>query len=118
MTLSIDTNMGGELETRRFGRITIMDLAKTLALSAVGGMVVGVVGCSSDQKTTEEPTGDSTAAATSDTAAPAGDTGEKSCCATKNECKGKGGCKATDGSHECAGKNECKGKGGCKAREC
>src|SRR5262249_10650085 len=32
-------------------------------------------------------------------------------CAGKNDCKGQGGCKTSDGG--CAGKNSCKGKGGC-----
>ena len=32
-------------------------------------------------------------------------------CATKNSCKGQGGCKT--GDQKCAGKNSCKGKGGC-----
>jgi hypothetical protein len=32
-------------------------------------------------------------------------------CASKNDCKGQGGCKTSDGG--CAGKNSCKGKGGC-----
>ncbi len=91
-----------------------MDLAKTLALSAVGGMVVGVVGCAGDQKKSDTPSGDSSATP-AETSAPSG---EKACCAGKNECKGKGGCKAQDGSHDCATKNECKGKGGCKHRTC
>ena len=32
-------------------------------------------------------------------------------CAGKNDCKGQGGCKTSDGG--CSGKNSCKGKGGC-----
>ena len=92
-----------------------MDLAKTLALSAVGGMVVGVVGCASDGKQAEEPTAETTA--TPESTGEATDA-EKQCCKGKNECSGKGGCKADDGSHDCAGKNECSGKGGCKMREC
>jgi hypothetical protein len=32
-------------------------------------------------------------------------------CASKNSCKGQGGCKSSDNG--CKGKNSCKGKGGC-----
>ena|SRR5438105_4669771 len=35
----------------------------------------------------------------------------KHSCAGKNDCKGQGGCKTSDGG--CSGKNSCKGKGGC-----
>ena len=37
----------------------------------------------------------------------------KSIALSKNECKGKGGCKSA--SNECKGKNSCKGKGGCNS---
>lgn len=89
-----------------------MELAKTLALSAVGGMVVGfAAGCSGDGKTAETPTTDSSAT-------PAATEGaEKACCKNKNACKEKGGCKV-EGANECAGKNECKEKGGCSKRDC
>lgn len=39
------------------------------------------------------------------------------CCAGKNDCKGKGGCRVA-GSHACAGHNDCKGRGGCKTGAC
>ena len=41
--------------------------------------------------------------------------GETHDCATKNSCKGKGGCKT--GDNGCAGKNSCKGKGGCAMKD-
>ena len=83
-----------------------IQMGKALAFTAVGGLVAGLVGCGSDQKTADAPAGDATAA-------PAA---AKECCKNKNECKGKGGCK-TD-TNDCAGKNECKGKGGCKSGTC
>lgn len=90
-----------------------MDLAKSLAFSAVGGLVVGVVGCGGDGKKVDEPSADSSAVPAADTAAAAADaSGAKPCCKGMNECKGKGGCKTAD--HECAGKNDCGKKGGCK----
>jgi hypothetical protein len=108
-------NPGGALASPFLPRKTNtmnMDLAKTLALSAMGGMVVGVVGCASEQKKAADgPSADSTAAADS------GATGEKKCCAGKNECEGKGGCKVP-GVNECKGQNKCKSKGGCHMREC
>jgi hypothetical protein len=92
-----------------------MDLAKSLAFSAVGGLVVGAMGCASDGKKAEEPSADSSAAPAADTAAAAADaSGAKACCKGLNECKGKGGCKTAD--HECAGKNDCGKKGGCSKR--
>jgi len=94
-----------------------MDLVKTLAFSAVGGMVVGTIGCGGDAKKAEEPAGDSTATPAADSAAPAAGDAAAACCKGKNECKGKGGCKV-EGANECSGKNECKGKGGCSHRDC
>ena len=41
--------------------------------------------------------------------------GETHDCASKNSCKGKGGCKS--GDKGCAGKNTCKGKGGCAVKD-
>ena len=90
-----------------------MDLAKSLAFSAVGGLVVGVVGCGGDGKKADEPSDDSSAVPAADTAA-ADASGAKSCCKGMNECKGKGGCKTAD--HDCATKNECSKKGGCSKR--
>jgi hypothetical protein len=77
-----------------------MNIGKTLALTAVTGMLAGVMGgCGGDQKADPKtPTTES---------AP---TGDKNCCKGKNECKGKSGCKAGENA-SCAGKNECKGKG-------
>jgi hypothetical protein len=94
-----------------------MDIVKTLAFSAVGGMVAGIAGCGPD-KPASEPSGDSTATP-ADTSTAATTSDAKTCCKGKNECKGKGGCKTTgEGAHECAGKNDCTGKGGCSKREC
>jgi hypothetical protein len=75
-----------------------MNIGKALAVSAVSGILVGVLsGC-----------GDSTppAKAPETSAAPAA----KDCCKGKNECKGKSGCKAGDNA-SCAGQNACKGHG-------
>jgi hypothetical protein len=84
-----------------------IQIGKTLAFTAVGGLVAGLVGCAgSDQKPA-----DGAPAATGDAAAaPAA----KDCCKGKNSCKGKGGCK--NETNDCKGKNDCGGKGGCKTR--
>ncbi|HTN90439.1 MAG TPA: hypothetical protein VL242_42485 [Sorangium sp.] len=90
-----------------------MDMGKTLALTAVSGMVAGLAGCASSpppDPETAAPAGEPAAAE-----APA-EASAKECCAGKNECKGKGGCKGN--GHDCSGKNECKGQGGCKPADC
>ena len=95
-----------------------IQMAKTLAFTAVGGMVAGLVGCGGGEKpaeTPETPAADP-AAATDPAGAAAAATG-KECCKGKNECKGKGNCKV-EGKNDCKGKNECKGMGGCKAADC
>jgi hypothetical protein len=75
-----------------------MKLGKALIASAVTGMVLGTLagGCGGENAAAPGVS-DPTSAA-------------KACCAGKNECKAKGGCKTAD--HECATKNDCKGKGG------
>jgi hypothetical protein len=94
-----------------------MELAKTIALSAAGGLVVGLVGCGGGAKAADQPSGESTAAP-ADTAMPeAGDSGAKNCCKGQNECAKKGNCKV-EGTNECKGQNECKNKGGCKPADC
>lgn len=93
-----------------------MDLSKTIALSAAGGLVMGLVGCGGGQSAgSEQPAADSTAGPADAPAAAEG--GAKECCKGKNKCKGKGGCKV-EGANECKGMNECSGKGGCKTGEC
>ena len=63
-----------------------IQMGKALAFTAVGGLVAGFVGCGGDQKGAENASG-----ATADpTAQPAE---AKSCCAGKNPCAAKGGCK-------------------------
>jgi hypothetical protein len=95
-----------------------MELAKTIALSAAGGMVFGLVGCGGGAKAADQPTGESTAAAAAaDTAMAATDTAAKHCCKGQNDCSGKGNCKV-EGVNECKGQNKCKGKGGCHAPDC
>ena len=77
-----------------------MNIGKALAVSAVSGILVGVLGgCGG------APPADAKAP-TTDVAPPAA----KDCCKGKNECKNKSGCKAGDNA-SCAGKNECKNKG-------
>lgn len=91
-------------------------IAKTLAFTAMGGLVAGLAACGGGQT---EPAAGGTATPGpetqgTDTASAAG---AKDCeCKAKNACQGKGACK---GDHnECAGKNPCKDKGGCKAADC
>ena len=76
-----------------------------LLATAVAAMLAGapLAGCKS-----------SNSSASSETSA-AGATMEKHACATKNSCKGMGGCKS--GNNGCAGKNSCKGKGGCSTEK-
>jgi hypothetical protein len=86
-----------------------IQMGKALAFTAVGGLVAGFVGCGGDQKGASgapAPSGDPTAMPAE----------AKSCCAGKNPCAGKGGCKTADNG--CAGKNTCKHKGGCKTGQC
>ena len=86
-----------------------IQMGKALAFTAVGGLVAGFVGCGGDQKQPDNASG-----ATGDpTAQPAE---AKQCCAGKNPCANKGGCKTADNG--CAGKNSCKHKGGCKSGQC
>jgi len=89
-----------------------MDIAKTVALTAVGGLVVGLGACGgSDTKGSDTP-----AATGSEAAPPAGSSGAKTCCKGLNDCSKKGGCK-TD-ANACKGLNDCKHKGGCSHRDC
>jgi hypothetical protein len=75
-----------------------MNIGKALAVSAVSGMLVGVLaGCGGSTPPAASP---------SATDAPAA----KDCCKGKNECKGKSGCKAGSNA-TCAGQNSCKGQG-------
>ncbi len=79
-----------------------MNIGKTLAVSAVSGILLGaLVGCGGENKAAADPNTPKT-----DMAPPAA----KDCCKGKNECKGKSGCK-TETNATCAGHNECKGKG-------
>lgn len=86
---------------------------RTLALSAVSGLVFG---CSEDGRAKETSKVNPTHAAVGDMTATPTASAKKDCCSGKNDCKGKGGCRTA--SNECAGKNECKGKGGCSMRKC
>lgn len=85
-----------------------IQIGKTLAFTAVGGLVAGLMGCAgSDAKPA-----DGAAAPTADpSAAPA----TKDCCKGQNSCAKKGGCQV-EGAQSCKGKNECAKKGGCKSR--
>jgi hypothetical protein len=90
-----------------------MNLNNTMIAAAVGGILMGAVGCGGSTPPAASP--DSTGA--SAVTAPAGSTGSampaaKHACKGQNDCKGQGGCK-TD-KHACKGQNDCKGQGGCK----
>jgi hypothetical protein len=87
--------------------IPVMDMAKTVALTAVGGMVVGIVGCGSSTPEGTTPEGDSSATPTASAAA----ADAPHCCKGLNSCQGKGNCKTDD--NKCKGLNACKAKGGC-----
>src|SRR5437870_1502270 len=89
-----------KLRARALYEETIMNIGKTLAVSAVSGILVGVLAGCGDAKAPDAK------APSTDVAPPAA----KDCCKGKNECKGKSGCKAGDNA-SCAGHNECKGKG-------
>jgi hypothetical protein len=97
--------------------------ASALVSSALGGLVAG---CAGEQKTTETPTPDGSAAADATAAAPeataaaaaadpSATSGAKACCKGLNECKAKGDCRVA-GKQDCKGMNECKGQGGCNKR--
>lgn len=102
---------------------------KTVALTAVGGMVAGLVGCGGAPAVPETPEAPDADPPAADPASDLGgiddaagdedmaDAGAKDCCKGMNDCKGQGGCKV-DGSHDCKGMNECKGQGGCKPADC
>ena len=90
-----------------------IQIGKTLALTAVGGMVAGLAGCGGSAPAPTDPA----AAPAAEPASAMPTAGAKECCKGKNECKGKGGCKV-EGANDCKGKNECKSKGGCKSGEC
>ncbi len=79
-----------------------MNIGKALAVSAMSGMLMGVLaGCGGGGADSAAPK-----TPTVDTSAPAA----KDCCVGKNECKGKSGCKA-GANTKCAGQNDCKGQG-------
>jgi hypothetical protein len=88
-----------------------MKISTVLLAAAMGGALVGAVGCG--DKMAPGATDPSAAAgsmpSTSETPAmPAA----KHACKGQNGCKGQGGCK-TD-KNGCKGQNACKGQGGCK----
>jgi hypothetical protein len=71
-----------------------MNIGKSLAISAVTGILMGAVGCGGGDANTAPKT------PSADMAAPA----------AKDCCKGTSGCK-TESNATCAGHNDCKGKG-------
>lgn len=76
-----------------------MNFGKTLAVTAVTGMLAALSGgCGDSAAMPKVPSTDIPG------------TAAKDCCKGKNECKGKSGCK-TEQNASCAGHNECKGKG-------
>ena len=75
-----------------------MNIGKTLAISAVTGILMGCGGGSQDASAPKTPSTDMSAPAAKD------------CCTGKNTCKGTSGCK-TEQNATCAGHNDCKGKG-------
>ena len=78
-----------------------MNIGKSLAVSAVSGLLLGVAGCGGAVPAVPDVNAPKT-----DLAPPTA----KDCCKGKNECTGKSGCKV-EGKNECAGKNKCKGQG-------
>ncbi len=80
---------------------------EALLSMAVAGILAGALGSSCTTK--EEPKAPAVAATKG--ADPASMGLPKHACKTMNECKGQGGCKASDAG--CASKNSCKAKGGC-----
>ena len=78
-----------------------MNIGKHLAVTAMTGMLAGVLGGCGNDKPAETPK-----APSSDVAPPAA----KDCCKGKNECANKSGCKAGENT-SCAGKNSCAHKG-------
>lgn len=91
-----------------------------LAAAAIAGLTSGLAACGGGADVKKEgpaPSGTTPGAAATPAMTAAGADAKKAdCCAGKNECKGKGGCK-TD-KNDCKFKNECKGQGGCPMRGC
>lgn len=77
-----------------------MNLGKTLAITAVGGVLAGLAGCGGAAANAADPK-----MATA---------GAKECCKGKNACHGQGNC-AVEGKQKCAGQNKCAGQGGEKS---
>ena len=77
-----------------------MKIGKTLAISAVTGILAALSGCGGESQKA------SPMVPSTDIPAPT----DKNCCKGKNDCKNKSGCKAGENA-SCAGKNDCKGKG-------
>jgi hypothetical protein len=105
------TRTGAGIQTQSWRYPMAIQMSKTLAFTAVGGLVAGITGCAGEQAKTETPpAGGGEPAATAAAAA-------EDCGPGKNSCKGKGGCKV-EGKNACKGQNECKGQGGCKGGTC
>ena len=100
------------------------DLHSVIIGSALAGLLAGVVGCAGEPVAPPKPA-EVVAAPAPPPPAPvvapveAGQTAANGValhdCATKNACKGQGGCKTA--ANGCAGQNACKGQGGCKVDE-
>jgi hypothetical protein len=94
-----------------------MDMAKTVALTAVSGLFVGLAGCGgSGAAPADAPAGGDSAAPAGSAAPAAAEAGAKQCCKGHNDCAKKGNCK-TD-KNACKGQNDCKNKGGCHPADC
>lgn len=91
-------------------------MAKTLAFSAMGGLVAGLTGCGGGTPEGTTPAG-GTEGATPATGEAVTHATAKHCCKGQNECKGQSGC-GVEGKHSCKGQNTCKGQGGCKGGAC
>lgn len=91
---------------------------KTMALTAVNGMILGLGGCASgaaDAVPTIEIPQRSEPPEEPSAAAPTRVRVER-CCKGMNACKGKGMCKTEN--NDCRGMNDCKGQGGCRSSDC
>jgi hypothetical protein len=88
-----------------------MKISTVLLAAAMGGALVGAVGCGQATPGATDPA--AAAGSMPSTSAGPAAPGAKHACKGQNACKGQGGCKTDKNS--CKGQNACKGQGGCKS---